>query len=362
MTTPELTATVPATGYGRRQLLARLCHGTQLVSPFARLRTLLRNDLRILAYHRVLESAEPDGFDFDVDLISASAERFRAQMAFLRRHFHPMRFDEVLARIDSGRALPPRAVLVSFDDGYDDNHRVAFPILQDLGMSAMFFVSTGHVETGLPFAYDWLVHMICGTGASVFSAPELGMHASLPPEMEGRRAVARQVLARLKSLDDQTQAALVARLETEWNLPRANGHADCRAMSWDQLREMHRAGMEVGSHGVTHRMLAKLSPRDLEQELRGSKQALDRELGASTCVLAYPVGGSDAFNDRVARAAREAGYRMACSYISGTNPSVHESRYALQRLPVEREMDNAWFESMVSLPEVFSFRSHQRVY
>src|SRR5690606_9594876 len=141
MTTPELTATVPATGYGRRQLLARLCHGTQLVSPFARLRTLLRNDLRILAYHRVLESAEPDGFDFDVDLISASAERFRAQMAFLRRHFHPMRFDEVLARIDSGRALPPRAVLVSFDDGYDDNHRVAFPILQDLGMSAMFFVS-----------------------------------------------------------------------------------------------------------------------------------------------------------------------------------------------------------------------------
>ena len=198
MTTPELTATVPATGYGRRQLLARLCHGTQLVSPFARLRTLLRNDLRILAYHRVLESAEPDGFDFDVDLISASAERFRAQMAFLRRHFHPMRFDEVLARIDSGRALPPRAVLVSFDDGYDDNHRVAFPILQDLGMSAMFFVSTGHVETGLPFAYDWLVHMICGTGASVFSAPELGMHASLPPEMEGRRPGARQVVSRLK--------------------------------------------------------------------------------------------------------------------------------------------------------------------
>ena len=360
MTTSKVTATVAATGYGRRQVLARLCHGARLVAPCTRLRTLLRDDLRILAYHRVLESAEPDGFDFDVDLISASAECFHQQMAFLRKSFHPMRFDEVLERVEAGRSLPPRAILISFDDGYDDNYRVAFPILKDLGMSAMFFVSTGHVDSGLPFAYDWLVYMICSTPALVLSVPELALDTPLPEDIDGRRQLARTVLARLKSLDDASQAALVKRLELEWGIARSDGHADCLPMNWDQLREMRDGGMEVGSHGITHRMLAKLSIDDLGHELQGSKATLDRELGTPAQVLAYPVGGPDAFDARVIETAREAGYRMACSYISGTNQHLPQSRYALRRLPVERDMDAAWFESMVALPEVFGFSSHRR--
>ncbi|MGY0798308.1 polysaccharide deacetylase family protein [Lysobacter sp. A286] len=362
MITSKVTATMPATGYGRRQALARLCHGAQVTAPLARLRTLLRDDLRILAYHRVLESADPAGFDFDVDLISASAERFYDQMAFLRRRFHPMRFDEVLERVEAGRPLPSRAVLVSFDDGYDDNHRVAFPILNDLGMSAMFFVSTGHVDSGLPFSYDWLVHMVCSIPAGRLSVPELALETPLPEGLDGRRQLVRKLLTRLKSLDDASQTALIARLEREWGIARTDGHPDCRPMNWDQLREMRDGGMEVGSHGVTHRMLAKLSIDDLVQELQGSKATLDRELGTSVEVLAYPVGGPDAFDAKVIETAREAGYRMACSYISGTNPVVRESRYALNRLPVERDMDAAWFESMVSLPEVFGFPSRRRAY
>lgn len=360
MTTSKVTATVAATGYGRRQTLARLCHGARLVAPCARLRTLLRDDLRILAYHRVLESAEPDGFDFDVDLISASAGCFQQQMVFLQKSFHPMRFDEVLDLVDAGRSLPPRAILISFDDGYDDNYRIAFPILKDMGMSAMFFVSTGHVDSGLPFAYDWLVHMICSTPADVFSAPELALEAPLPRDIGSRRELARTVLARLKSLDDASQAALVTRLELKWGIARTEGHNDCLPMNWNQLREMRDGGMEIGSHGITHRMLAKLSTEELGHELQGSKATLDRELGIPAQVLAYPVGGPDAFDTRVIQMARESGYRMACSYISGTNQNPPQSRYALRRLPVERDMDASWFEAMVALPEVFGYPSQRR--
>lgn len=360
MTTSKLTSTAAAAGYGRRQRLARLCHGTRLALPLARLRALLRDDLRILAYHRVLESVEPSGFDFDLELISASAERFRNQMAFLRRHFHPLRFDEVLARVESGRSLPSRAVLVTFDDGYEDNHRVAFPILKDLGMSAMFFVSTGHIDSGMPYAYDWLVHMICTTQATRLDAPELALEARLPDSMGGRRALAVDVLDRLKSLDESSQAAFMARLEGEWGLSRASGNDDCRPMTWDQVREMHAAGMEIGSHGVRHRMLAKLPAAQMAEEICESKATLDRELGISADVLSYPVGGPDAFDAQVVEIARMAGFRMACSYIAGTSTVRPESRYSMRRLPVERSMDMPWFEAMVSVPEVFGYPSRLR--
>ena len=75
--------------------------------------------------------------------------------------------------LDHGRALPRRAVVVTFDDGYDDNYRVAFPILRELGMPATFFVSTGHIDSGRAYAYDWLVHMIRTVHAARLQVAEL---------------------------------------------------------------------------------------------------------------------------------------------------------------------------------------------
>ncbi len=345
---------------GRRQRLAQICQRTHALPVLASLRSLLRSDLRILAYHRVLEHAELDDFNFDVDLISASAEGFRQQMRHLRDRFTPLRFDQVLSCMDAGQRLPERAVLVTFDDGYDDNYRVAFPILRDLGMSAMFFVSTGHIDTGEPYIYDWLVQMVCTTTASVLRAPELGIEWEIPAGLGARRELASRLLDCLKSLDDAGQSTLVGRLEQEWNLPRAVGHVDCRPMTWEQLREMHRDGMEIGSHGVGHRMLAKLPIQQMTEEVVQSKSTLERELGAPAHVISYPVGGPDAFDTETIEVVRAAGFRMACSYITGSSRVAAESRYSMRRLPVEREMDHAWFEAMVSVPELFSYSSRFR--
>ena len=345
---------------GRRQRLAQLCQRTRALPVLKRLRSLLRHDLRILAYHRVLEHAEPDGFSFDVDLISASAESFRQQMLHIRDHFTPLRFDQVLSCMDANQRLPKDAVLVTFDDGYYDNYRVAFPILRDLGMSAMFFVSTGHIDTGEPYIYDWLVHIVCTTTATVVHVPELGTEWEIPVSLDERRELASRLLDRLKSLDDAGQSALISRLEREWKLPRAVGHVDCRPMTWEQLREMNRDGMEIGSHGVGHRMLAKLPAMQMTEEVVQSKSTLERELGAPAHVISYPVGGPDAFDTETIEVVRAAGFRMACSYITGSSRVAAESRYSMRRLPVEREMDHAWFEAMVSVPELFSYSSRFR--
>ena len=345
---------------GHRQRLARLCQGAGLMPIGRTLRHLVRNDVRILAYHRVLESAEPDAFAFDPELISASAAMFRKQMELVRRRFHPLRFDELLDCIDRDRALPPRSVLVTFDDGYDDNYRVAWPILRDLGMSAMFFVSTGHVDSGAPYAYDWLAHMLSTAPEGTLPLPEIGMEVPLRGAAVSRREIVSSVLDRIKALDADAQEALISRLELVLGMPREAGHDDCRPMSWDQLRQMHASGMEIGSHGVSHQMLAKLPPDRIEAELAGSAQAIERELGARVHALSYPVGGLDAYDDTVMDVARATGYLVACSYLTGTSHPRDASRYCMPRLPVERQMDLAWFEAMLSLPELFCHTSRNR--
>lgn len=346
---------------GRRQVLARWCQRVSLLPTLRSLSELVsRHDLRVLAYHRVLESIEPADFRFDVDLVSASAETFRQQMAHVRRRYTPMRFDEVTECIDRGRNLPKGAVLVTFDDGYDDNHRVAFPILRELDMSAMFFVSTGYIDSGKPYAFDWLVHMVCVNTAERLQAPELGLDWALGATLTERRAQATELLHRLKALDADAQEAFILRLEKSWELERVTSAPQCRPMNWDQLREMHSAGMEIGSHGVAHCMLAKLPRQRMVAEVEESKRKLERELGAPVIALSYPVGGPDSYDAETIEAVCAAGYRVACSYIGGGAATVGAGMFALPRLQVERQMDQAWFEAMLATPRLFAYAPKRR--
>jgi len=347
-------------GRGKRQDLARWCHRTGVLSAARGVRRLARAEVRVLAYHRVLDIGNSERFVFDPALVSATPERFREQMQYIRDCYRPISSADLIAFVEEGRALPRDAVIVTFDDGYDDNYRIAFPILRELGVPATFFVSTGHIDSGLPYAYDWLVHMVCVAAAAKLDVPEVGLHVALPPSLLARREIASDLLDRIKWLDDAVQSKIIARMERDWSLPRAV-HPDCRPMTWDQLREMQAAGMDIGSHGVNHRMLGRLPAEEMVAEVRGSRLALERELGHAPPTLSYPVGGPNAYSEAVIAAAREAGFRLAFNYISGSNPLPLTDRFALQRLPVEYETDIGWFAGIVAWPELFSYPTRLRI-
>lgn len=338
-----------------RERLGELCYSAGLLSPLQRVRAWWQKDLRILAYHRVMPLPDPDSFDFDLELISATPESFREQMLLVKQRYRPMRLTDVAAAINAGDALPPDAVVITFDDGYDDNYHVAYPILKELGIPATFFVSTGHIDTGRPYAYDWLVHLILLSQAPRLELPELGMDLPMPVGRAARRALATSVLNHMKEISALDQAAMIRRLEREWNMPSDCAvPADCRPMTWDQLREMHAAGLEIGSHGVNHWMLSKLPREELEREVLDSKDALLRELGPMPLLMSYPVGSNRAFDQQVIEVTREAGYGVACSYIGGTNPQPADNRYSLYRLAVERYIGKRWFAAMLTMPGLIS--------
>lgn len=81
-----------------------------------------------------------------------------------------------------------------------------------------------------------------------------------------------------------------------------------KLMAWDQIKELHRAGAKIGSHGLNHMDLTKLPDRELEKELKESKRLIEEKINAPVESLAYPFGY---FNDRVIAAVKKAGYKEA---------------------------------------------------
>lgn len=96
-------------------------------------------------------------------------------------------------------------------------------------------------------------------------------------------------------------------------------------LTWDQVRELRAAGMEIGSHTVSHAHLTALDDASLARELIQSRERLEHEVGADVDLLAYPFGERD---ERVESAARAAGYRAAVT----TDPGIIQRAGECMRL------------------------------
>ncbi len=101
-------------------------------------------------------------------------------------------------------------------------------------------------------------------------------------------------------------------------------------LSADGVRALHAAGIEIGSHGATHRALPELSDADLEAEVKGSRETLEGVLGAPVTSFCYPYG---AFDDRSAAAVKSAGYRAATVIRGGIQDDFSDA-FRLKRVAV----------------------------
>jgi peptidoglycan/xylan/chitin deacetylase (PgdA/CDA1 family) len=105
-------------------------------------------------------------------------------------------------------------------------------------------------------------------------------------------------------------------------------------LSWNQVCEMSAAGIEFGSHTVSHRSLAVLEVEELEQELRVSKETIEDQIGASVSVVAYPYGTVRAHSEEVWRIAALTGYSHGLTVMNGVN-RPRDNPFALRRTMLE---------------------------
>jgi peptidoglycan/xylan/chitin deacetylase (PgdA/CDA1 family) len=238
----------------------------------------------VLLYHRVCEL--PD----DPLGVAVSPQHFAEQMAVLVADDRPA----ALADVVSG-AAGPRAVAVTFDDGYVDNLLHALPILQRYSVPATLFASTGHIATGDGFWWDELQRSV----EAALSGGEPGpLSLELP---SGKRTWRPDVDTPIGSLLDWLHAAIrplpVAEVAAavsairDWAGVESHPPERDRPLTASELKRLADAGpFDVQAHGRNHLSMAFMDSRTRSDEMVGSADDIESWLGRRPTQFAYPFG------------------------------------------------------------------------
>lgn len=302
----------------------------------------------ILTYHGVL----PDGTGHPY-LSRNFVERraFAAQMAFLASTFHCLRLSDVVSLLAQDRALPERAAVVTFDDGYRNNLSEAGPVLQQHGIPATIFLATGHVGGGMRMLWpERVAWSLINARPDHIRIDVAGTpHALDLSSAEARERASRGLLKRLKRLAPGDCEPVVERLEELCMASSAPDPMRYAFLDWDEVRRMDGEGtFEFGAHTVNHVVLGPADPHSKRREVYESKATLDAVLRRPCTLFAYPNGAAEDFDELDQRNVADAGYSCAMSQLSGLNDRA-TPRYAMRRLNVARVHTGAVFEALISM-------------
>lgn len=282
----------------------------------------------MLTYHRVDEPSD----DLYPGLISATPAAFAEQVAWLAGSYHLVSLADVLARRDGGPALPPRSVLITFDDAYRDFGTHAWPVLRAAGAPVALFVPTAYPgDPGRAFWWDRLHRAITGATGSEPVATPLGEVALATPA--DRSAAFKRLRAALKSL---THAEAMARVDEVVAALGGESRDGGSVLDWDELRMLAAEGVELGIHTRTHPLLDQLPSSALDAEIAGACEDLEREVPGSLPAIAYPNGNH---SPQVLAAAADGGMRLGFSTHRATNDLRRPEWLALHRINVGRSTD-----------------------
>jgi peptidoglycan/xylan/chitin deacetylase (PgdA/CDA1 family) len=282
--------------------------------------------LRVLTYHRVDEPMHRPWLD--PGLISASPKDFAKQMKYLATHCQMVTPSDVLAAAKSRnkKDLPPRAVLVTFDDAYCDFEEQAWPILKRYKIPATLFVPTGYPDQPeQTFWWDDLYHALHSTHRREALETPIGT-VSLS-NIVSRNQAYQRLKNYIKMLEHAEALGRVRDLCRELGVqPSTN-----RVLGWDSLRKMSREGLTLGAHTRTHPLLNRISLDQARKEVIGSYEDLNYEIGFALPIFAYPSGQ---FSNDVVSMLEQEGFSLAFTTKRGINNINHMNPLRIQRINV----------------------------
>lgn len=263
-----------------------------------------------------------------------STALFRSLIGYITRQYHVVKLEDYFLLNEQPKTKKKVATIL-FDDGYNDNIEYAVPILSQYKCPASFYVVSDCIDKNIPtwtYITDYLFQNT--------QIQALDLHMEFVPEglrqAEFKSAGARLNLGSrlkpwMKSLPNKDRQQVLARLRSTFH----DVELPATMMNWNDLRQMQSAGFTIGSHSVTHPLLATVEEdADLLFELRGSGERINSELGSFPATISYPIGSYD---ERVKAFSKQAGYQLGLAVDQRFYDSTIGDFFAIPRVELYNE-------------------------
>ncbi len=320
------------------------------------LRRFARNGPAVVTYHGVLPK-DYRAIDPMLDGSLVNASSLRLQIRLLQRNYQIISPEQFREWLEGKRELPPRAVLLTCDDGLQNTLSDMLPVLHECGVSCLFFVTGASTEdTSSMLWYEELYLMFLSTGDSfAFELRDMALTVEVN-RSRSKRNLWWELVKRLSRYDQDTRRGTLEKvrmglgLSESWKSKYVGDSSGARRfglLTGQQLRELLAGEMSIGAHTLSHPMLSLTTDEVAREEIAQSRTRLERLLGRPVWALAYPFGDPGSVTAREVHMAEEAGFSCAFTNVAG-GFGAETPRFAIPRVHVTAEMSLPEFEAHVS--------------
>lgn len=266
----------------------------------------------ILAYHRII----PDRAGGIHSYLSVRRSALHEQLTFYRRRFRVISLHEAVNRLRNGQ-VDQHYLVVTFDDGYRDNFTLGLDLFLGEAVVPSIFLTTDCVERQRPLWPDEVRSMIYSAplpSPVLLRSPPLRVTDTVSSRIKAVKAV----ISFLKGVDPDRRNQYLAEMEKLFS---TGPKTDRLMMNWQEVRELERRGITIGSHTCSHAILSGLPDRQVIRELRESKAVIEEKTGAAVDFFAYPNGTASDFDESTIQHLKAASYGAALTTIPGVSRS-----------------------------------------
>lgn len=291
--------------------------------------TLLRRHNRfipqILMYHRIV----------DLPFIAGLAPyKFEKQIAYLTKHFRVVSIETLIHEVRHNQ-VKPYTLAITFDDGHQDFYENAWPILKKYQIPATLYVTTGFISKELWLWPDLLKYIILNAHNKQIEIHPLGQVSLVTEDLS---LSWHRLGDHCLTLDKETREQFIRQIAelASIELP-VTPAAPFLPVTWEQLREMKREGLDVGSHTISHPILKGLDLVQLQAELIGSAQTIQQQLQQKPKGICYPNGRLIDIDPSVITQAEAAGYEYGL--LARNHPIQPQEPFLIGRLATHNDFD-----------------------
>jgi peptidoglycan/xylan/chitin deacetylase (PgdA/CDA1 family) len=292
--------------------------------------------LLVLMYHDILDgarAADPQELDDE----SPSDREFEAHLRVITKHYRVLPLRQAVERLHRGD-LKNDSVALTFDDGYDSVYSVAFPLLKRYDVPATVFLLTDWIDNRAPYWWPRLRSVIQRSDFEGITLTQVEDAVGARCRdcggefggVAGKRLLARAIERHFRELSDEEREPRMSALERLLFPAVADPSPPPRALTWDQVREMSRSGVDFEPHTRTHINIRNEPRERISREIAESRGAVEKETRRKTAGFAYPYGKDLETYTAIEGLLEEQGFAYAITAANGVNSrSTH--RFLLER-------------------------------